>query len=124
MSKTTEMLLDDFHQSLCHVDFESYNPRSAEFETALHIGLMYKLLSEMKVPEVEEADAISEEIEGAQKYWEKYLSTKDTGYRSMADDELRHADMLLSREFDISDKKRAEYKAEIANLSMKVKGAV
>lgn len=124
MSKVTDELLNDFHQSMCRIDFDSYNPRSAEFENCLHIGLMWKLLKEMGSPEIEQVDAVREEIDGAKKYWEHYKATKDMGYRTMADDELRHAEMLLTREFEIPEKKKEEYKAEIANLKAVVKGVM
>lgn len=122
MAKVEDEVLNDFHQSLCHIDFDSYNPRSPEFVNALNIGLMWKILKDMEVPAVKEEDDVQEEIDGAKKYMEMYKETKEPVYKTMAGDELRHAEILLNQEHDMPSKKKEEYKADISNLVAKVRG--
>lgn len=122
MAKVEDEVLNDFHQSLCHIDFDSYNPRSPEFVNALNIGLMWKILKDMEVPTVKEEDDVQEEIDGAIKYMEMYKETKDPVYKTMAGDELRHAELVLTHEHSLPSKKKEEYKADIVNLSDKLKG--
>ena len=92
-------VLNDFKQSLNKIDFNSYNPNSSEFKTALFLGLMWKVMSEFNEVEVEEEkNEIDDEIKGAKKYLQKYLDTKDSQFHKMASDEIDHATFLLKKE--------------------------
>lgn len=92
-------VLNDFKQSLNKIDFNSYNPNSSEFKTALFLGLMWKIMSEFNEVEVEEEkNEIDDEIKGAKKYLQKYLDTKDSQFHKMASDEIDHATFLLKKE--------------------------
>lgn len=94
-------ILNDFKQSLKKIDFNSYNPNSSEFKTALFLGLMWKVMSEFNGVEVEveeEKNEIDDEIKGAKKYLQKYLDTKDSQFHKMASDEIDHATFLLKKE--------------------------
>lgn len=91
-------VLNDFKQSLNKIDFNSYNPNSSEFKTALFLGLMWKIMSEFNEEVEEEKNEIDDEIKGAKKYLQKYLDTKDSQFHKMASDEIDHATFLLKKE--------------------------
>lgn len=97
-------LKKDFEESLENIDFNSYNPNSSEFQTALRIGLMLHILpQDMKIEEKSmkietvEKDDISEEIMGAKKYLQKYHETSDSIFKEMSNDELKHAEILIKK---------------------------
>lgn len=97
-------LKKDFEELLENIDFNSYNPNSSEFQTALRIGLMLHILPQdmkmeeksMKIETVEKDD-ISEEIMGAKKYLQKYHETSDSIFKEMSNDELKHAEILIKK---------------------------
>lgn len=91
-------ILNDFKQSLKKIDFNSYNPNSSEFKTALFLGLMWKVMSELDEEVEEEKNEIDDEIKGAKKYLQKYLDTKDSQFHKMASDEIDHATFLIKKE--------------------------
>lgn len=99
-------LKKDFEESLENIDFNSYNPNSSEFQTALRIGLMLHILpQDMKIEEKSmkietvEKDDISEEIMGAKKYLQKYHETSDSIFKEMSNDELKHAEILIKKAY-------------------------
>lgn len=97
-------LKKDFEELLENIDFNSYNPNSSEFQTALRIGLMLHILPQnmkmeeksMKIETVEKDD-ISDEIMGAKKYLQKYYETSDSIFKEMSNDELKHAEILIKK---------------------------
>lgn len=92
-------LKKDFEESLENIDFNSYNPNSSEFQTALRIGLMLHILpQDMKIETVEKDD-ISDEIMGAKKYLQKYHETSDSIFKEMSNDELKHAEILIKKAY-------------------------
>lgn len=99
-------LKKDFEESLENIDFNSYNPNSSEFQTALRIGLMLHILPQdmkmeeksMKIETVEKDD-ISEEIMGSKKYLQKYHETSDSIFKEMSNDELKHAEILIKKAY-------------------------
>lgn len=91
-------VLNDFKQSLKEIDFNSYNPNSHKFQTALSLGLMWKIMSELNEEVEEEKNEIDDEIKGAKKYLQKYLDTKDSQFHKMANDEIDHATFLIKKE--------------------------
>lgn len=91
-------LLNDFKQSLKKIDFNSYNPNSNEFKTALFLGLMWEVMSELDDEIENEPSEIDDEIQGAKKYLQKYLDTKDSQFHKMASDEIDHATFLIKKE--------------------------
>lgn len=99
-------LKKDFEESLENIDFNSYNPNSSEFQTALRIGLMLHILPQdmkteeksMKIETVEKDD-ISEEIMGTKKYLQKYHETSDSIFKEMSNDELKHAEILIKKAY-------------------------
>ena len=99
-------LKKDFEELLENIDFNSYNPNSSEFQTALRIGLMLHILPQdikmeeksMKIETVEKDD-ISEEIMGAKKYLQKYHETSDSIFKEMSNDELKHAEILIKKAY-------------------------
>ena len=101
MEKKAE-LLEDFKRHLSKINFDNYNPNSHEFKTALFLGLMYNVLSDMEDvddgDEKEDEDDISYELAGAKKYFQKYLDTHDSQFHKMAGDELNHALILIRKE--------------------------
>lgn len=91
-------VLNDFKKSLKEINFNSYDPNSHKFQTALFLGLMWKLMTELDEEVEEEKNEIDDEIKGAKKYLQKYLDTKDSQFHKMASDEIDHATFLLKKE--------------------------
>lgn len=85
-------LRSDFKKCLEHIDFEQYDPYSRPFMRALFIGQMYMCLNTL-----ENSDDIEEELDGARKYWLMFQETGDVSYKEMAQDELRHAGILIKK---------------------------
>ena len=96
-------LKKDFQELLENIDFNSYNPNSQEFKNALNIGLMLHIIPDEveKHNEIEniEKDEISEELAGAKKYLQKYLDSNDIVFQQMANDELKHAEILIKKAY-------------------------
>lgn len=88
-------ILNDFEKSLEKINFNSYNPNSNEFKTALFLGLMWKVLSDV---DEEKSNEIEDELKGAKKYLQKYLDSNDSQFHKMSEDELTHADYLIKKE--------------------------
>ena len=80
----------DFRHLVSCVDFDGYDPFSKDFMRACLVGQM---LATMKILE----DDVDEELDGAKKYYETYLETGDNSYKDMANDELRHAGILIKK---------------------------
>ena len=93
-------LKKDFQELLENIDFNSYNPNSQEFKNALNIGLMLHIIPDKveKHNEIEK-DEISEELAGAKKYLQKYLDSNDSIFQQMANDELKHAEILIKKAY-------------------------
>ena len=96
-------LKKDFQELLENIDFNSYNPNSQEFKNALNIGLMLHIIPDEveKHNEIEniEKDEISEELAGAKKYLQKYIDSNDSIFQQMANDELKHAEILIKKAY-------------------------
>lgn len=96
-------LKKDFQELLENIDFNSYNPNSQEFKNALNIGLMLHIIPDEveKHNEIEniEKDEISEELADAKKYLQKYLDSNDSIFQQMANDELKHAEILIKKAY-------------------------
>lgn len=96
-------LKKDFQELLGNIDFNSYNPNSQEFKNALNIGLMLHIIPDgiEKHNEIEniEKDEISEELADAKKYLQKYLDSNDSIFQQMANDELKHAEILIKKAY-------------------------
>lgn len=92
-------VLEDFRKALAKIDFNEYNPKSEDYKCAMFIGLMWLLLKHLGEEEGghEWADDIMEEMEGARKYIDLLKSTGNEMYRSMAHDELHHAELLVKQ---------------------------
>lgn len=131
---TKDEVFKDFKESLSKIDFSKYNPKSSDFETALFTGLMWMLLDEcdeggvqvlsMETSE-EPSDGISEELHDAKKYLQKYLDTRDSSYKDMASDELKHAGILLRKAYNktIGNEERSrlkKYETEITQVSQQI----
>lgn len=84
-------LENDFKKAVKHIDFKQYDPYSREVMKALFIGQLYLAMKAIY------NDDIHEELDGARKYWESYLKTNDSAYKDMAQDELRHAGILIKK---------------------------
>ena len=96
-------LKKDFQELLGNIEFNSYNPNSQEFKNALNIGLMLHIIPDEveKHNEIEniEKDEISEELAGAKKYLQKYLDSNDSIFQQIANDELKHAEVLIKKAY-------------------------
>lgn len=112
-------LKKDFEESLENIDFNSYNPNSSEFQTALRIGLMLHILPQNMKIETVEKDDISEEIMGAKKYLQKYHETSDSIFKEMSNDELKHAEILIKKAY--SKLPNNEDKTKLKNYEDEIK---
>jgi len=114
-----EELLNDFKTCLSKINFKSYNPMSADFNKALNVGLMYNLLQTMNTivltsnTENTEYKDIKEEISGAEHYYNLYDKTKDASYKEMAQDEIKHANILINKEMQTSNENQKRHLAEL-----------
>lgn len=89
--KCAEVLEQDFKEALSQIDFnQPYDPYSKEFMKPLFIG---QLLLAVKSVE----NDVDEELDGAKKYWNIFQETNDAQYREMAQDELKHAGILIKK---------------------------
>ena len=108
-------LKKDFQELLENIDFNSYNPNSQEFKNALNIGLMLHIIPDEveKYKEIEniEKDEISEELADAKKYLQKYIDSNDSIFQQMANDELKHAEILIKKAY--SKLPKAEEKTKL-----------
>ena len=122
-------LKKDFQELLENIDFNSYNPNSQEFKNALNIGLMLHIIPDEveKYNEIEniEKDEISEELADAKKYLQKYLDSNDSIFQQMANDELKHAEILIKKAYsklpNAEDKtKLKSYEDEISQIKSNI----
>lgn len=134
MDSIIKEVYSDFKNSLSNIDFNSYNPNSPEFLSALNVGLMWHLLQEIGgenienkiVPEMEtEKDEISDELHGAKKYFQKFMDSGDSVYKEMAKDELKHAEILIKKanaKLPSGEEKARlkEYELELKEISEKI----
>lgn len=110
-SSIEKEVLQDFKTALSKIDFNGYNPNSAEFLSALFTGEMWRLIRklnqmdsshedyEIETSEEKASDEISEELSGAKKYLQKYLDSNDELFQQMASDELKHAGILIKKAY-------------------------
>ena len=98
MKLAMKELKKDFKEALSEIDFKEYDPFSKKFMKASFIGQMWMLIKMLH-----DDDDVEEELEGAEKYMEKWLSTGDTAFRDMAKDELRHAGILIKKHYEWAD---------------------
>lgn len=109
-------LLKDFKDALECINFESYNPNSAEFRTALSIGKMWRLVHKLNEgsdatpaeTSVASDDEISSKIADAKRHLQKYLTTDNDVYKQICTDELAHADALAKLEMETADSERRQ----------------
>ena len=119
MDSVINEVFSDFKDSVAKIDFNSYNPNSAEFLSALNVGLMWYLLQELGEEKVEvkamtqesEKDEISDELFGAKKYLQRFMDSGDMNYKEMSSDELKHAGILIKKAY--SKLPNAEEKAKL-----------
>ena len=98
MKDDLKELKRDFKEVLSVIDFTEYDPFSKVFMKASFIGQMWLLLKTLY-----EDDEVGEEIEGAEKYIKKFEESGDTQFRDMAKDELRHAGILIKKNYEWAD---------------------
>ena len=97
-------LKKDFQELLGNIDFNSYNPNSQEFKNALNIGLMLHIIPDEiekhnEIENIEKHNEISEELADAKKYLQKYIDSNDSIFQQMANDELKHAEILIKKAY-------------------------
>lgn len=112
-----DVLKNDFDSALSCFDFsKGYNPLDHRFLSTLAAGLMYLAIKTTKAD-----DDVSEELSGAEKYFELYKQTSDNSYKEMANDELRHAGVLIKKHLASADdtiKKAKLEEQEAVRLNM------
>ena len=121
-------LRHDFKETLSCIDFSGYNPSDHRFLRALSVGLMY-----MAAKEICGEDDVTEELDGAEKYFMLYEQTGDPSYKEMASDELKHAGILIKKHLSSStdaghrewlnaqEKKRHEMMRMVSTATVSVK---
>lgn len=90
MKSALTELEKDFKEMLECIDFKKYDPYSKLYMRALFIGQMYMCVKAL-------GNDVDEELEGAEEYWKKYEETADSTFKDMANDELRHASILIKK---------------------------
>ena len=78
MKMELKELKKDFKDCLSEIDFKEYDPWSKKFMKASFIGQMWFLIKALQ-----DDDDVEEELEGAEKYMEKWQSTGDTAFRDI-----------------------------------------
>lgn len=109
-------LLKDFKDAVSKINFESYNPNSPEFASALAIGKMWRLVHKLNecgackkaLSGEAETDEIAEKIAAAKRHLQRFLNTDNDTYRQMSKDELAHADALIKIEMPGADATRVQ----------------
>ena len=96
-------LRKDFKGALSDINFAKYDPFNKDFMKASFIGQMWFLLKTLC-----EDDDVEEELDGAEKYMDKFMETGDAQFRDMAKDELRHAGILIKKHYEWADDKKKE----------------
>ena len=91
-------LKKDFDEAINCVDCTGYDPMAKSFLKALYIGLMILILKSNE-------DDVSEELEGAKKYMKAYMEKDDEAYKEIALDELKHAGILIKKQYATADEK-------------------
>lgn len=91
----------DFVEAVGKVDFSSYDPFSSSFDSALRIGLMWRILKEMdkSAPEEVSPDEIAVQIEQAKRLLQKSIDTGDPAYKTAASDALKSAGIQLKKAY-------------------------
>lgn len=116
-----EELKKDFSKALDKINIDCYSPFSTKFMEALFIGQM---LQSIKL--LDEYADIDEELSSANEYFEKYQETKDVSFKEMANDELRHASILIKRmqakspseKLSAYEKERLELQKEFSQIAL------
>ena len=97
---TKDELMRDFNEGLSKIDFYNYNPMSQEFGVPLFVGLMMMVMDKYEDKQNKSNDEIGEEIYGSKKYLQRYLDTNDEMFKSMSEDELKHARYLIKMAYN------------------------
>lgn len=94
-----ETVKADFLSELNKIDLSKpYNPDSAEFDRALRLGLMWRLMLKIDVGDIStETDDIKERLMSADRHRRRYAETKDRSCLDMAMEDLRQAESLIKR---------------------------
>ena len=87
-----EELEKDYHTLVSRINFKDYDPLDPNFMKASVVGLMWLVGKELCC-----GGDVEEELDGAEKYFRLYEESGDSAYKSMAADELRHADTLIKK---------------------------
>lgn len=91
-------VMEDFKKALKKIDFEKgYNPESSEFNRALNIGLMWRLLYKISSFSESDGDIVADVIRISKVYLQKYIDTSDSSFKDMAGDMVRHATILVKK---------------------------
>ena len=112
MKQAMEELRRDFKDAISEIDFKEYDPFSKKFMKAGFIGQMWMLLKMLR-----DDDDVESELEGAEEYMDKWLSTGDTAFRDMAKDELRHAGILIKKHYEWADDEKKAVKSRIKTMA-------
>lgn len=82
----------DFRHLLSLLELShGYDPMNPSFIRTMFVGEMWQLSKKL----VGQESDVEEEISGAAKYLSLYKETGESSYKEMAEDELRHAGILI-----------------------------
>ena len=63
---------------------------------------------------------IEEELSGAEKYYKEYLASGDVSYREMANDELKHAGILIKKHLINADETEKLHLTELEHKRLEM----
>ncbi len=87
-----EELEKDFNTLANKIDFKNYDPLDPNFMKASVVGLMWLVGGKLCC-----GSDVEEELDGAAKYFQMYEESGDSSFKDMANDELRHAGILIKK---------------------------
>lgn len=99
-----EIALADFREALEKIDFEkAYDPFSKEYQTALNLGIMALLLSNLylliKKQDAKEEESIGAVVADAKRDLQKFIETGDMSFKKASDDWLDRAEAMIRKAY-------------------------
>lgn len=115
-----DVLKKDFAEALEKIDFgKPYDPLGKAFTRAAVIGQTW-----LCVKCLESDDDVREELDGAENYWKLHMETGDAQYKEMAQDELKHAGILIKKHYKNASEKEKEKLENYENKRQEMLSAI
>lgn len=101
MHTKIDELMKDFKELSDKLDIKGYNPMANDFQKALSVGvmafIMHELNKEYREEVEDEFDGAMDELRSAEAYYDMYLNDKNPVLKTMASQELSHANFWLNK---------------------------